>query len=387
MFNRTFNRRYLILYSASLGLALLFYASNGALAKNSSIKASISETAVMDTNPLMVERNAFTIWGTETRATLGYDKETRNKNSKSSISVIRNQFNRSKFSSTDVHGLSNLKLDLNRWQIELGGKVGYETTRTSELTTFDFNVGATHRTSYSITPSISYNISPRSIMSLSGVFTDKYYDDSSYTDYRTYSVSPALAYNITPLQQIQMSFLFNRYQSLDGAERTVDTTGPSLGWSYYFRPYLSLKLSGSLLTSKYKGYAGLEDENDATPTFSSILNYEGRRNNLMLSVIKARQSYGNGTESYLTSFVLQDRYKVSKFFLLDFKADYQDAQLPSSSTSGLDSTWNISAGAKYILSRNWNLNTSFKYREEELIENSDSTNQSVLRVGLSYNYN
>jgi hypothetical protein len=345
--------------------------------------ARFKEIAVYDTNPLMRERNASAIIGTETTASLGYNKETTKTALKSGVSATRNQFNDSKFSSSDLHGFTGLKLDRKRWQISLDAVANYDTTRTSELTTFNLDIDSTRRASYSVTPSVSYSISPRNLIALSGGWNEIRYDDTSLTDYRVYSITPAFAHNISPKQQVQFSWLFNRYQSLDNTRQRVNTTGPSVSWTYVFRPYLSVKLSGSLLKTKYFGYATTAKQDDYTPTYASILNYTGNKHDLELSVVKSRQPYANGTESYLTTFAVRDKYKVNQSVSLNLGAQYQDAKQSLISTNNLETAWNVYAGASYMVSRDWDLTASYKHKEETLTNNNSSADQDMLRVGLS----
>ncbi len=369
-----------------VSMAVLFMAPGNASAEKLGFIAKFKEITVYDSNPLMRARNASAIIGTETTASLGYNKETRRTAIKSGVSVTRNQFNDSKFSSTDISGFTGLKLDRKRWQISLDAEGNYDTTRTSELTTFDLDIDSTRRAAYSITPSISYNISPRSFIALSGGWNEMRYDDNSLTDYRTYSMTPAFAHNISSKQQVQFSWLFNRYQSIDNTSQRVNTTGPSVSWTYVFRPYLSVKLSGSLLKTKYLGYATTTEQDDYTPTYAAVMNYTGNNHDLELSVIKSRQPYANGTESYLTTFAVQDRYMINQNVSLNFGAQYQDAKQPPVSTNDLETAWNVSAGAAYKVSRNWDLTASYKHKEETLTNDDNKADQDLVRVGLSRDF-
>jgi len=369
-----------------ISTTMLLMAPAVAHAERSGFIARFKEIAVYDSNPLMRERNARAIRGSETTASLGYNKETTKTTFRSALSATRNQFNNSKFNSTDFHGFSGMKLDLRRWQLSLDAKAGYDTTRTSELTTLGLDVDSTRVASYSVSPSVSYNLSPRSFLALSGNWNERRYDDASLTDYRTYSITPAFAHNLTSKQQVQFSWLFNRYQSLENSQKRVNTTGPSVSWTYVFRPYLSLKLSGSMLKTKYSGYASATDQDDYTPSYSSILSYTGNNHDLEFSVIKSRQPYANGTESYLTTFAVQDKYNVNQNVSLNFGADYQDAKQPPVSTDSLDNAWSVTAGALYKISRNWGLTASYKHKEEALISDDETASQDIMRVGLSRDF-
>ena len=372
---------------AWVSAVFLLMAPATANAEKSNFIARFKEIAVYDSNPLLRTHDSGSIKGSETTVSIGYDKETTKTKFRSSLSATRNQFNDSKFSSTDFHGFSGLKLDHRRWQLSLDVKVDYDTTRTSELTTLGLDIDSTRRSAYSLAPGIFYSLSPRDSLSISGNWNETRYDDNSLTDYRTYSITPAFAHNISPKQLVQFGWLFNRYQSLENSSQRVNTNGPSVSWTYVFRPYLSLKLSGSLLKTRYYGYTGAtQRDDDYTPTYSSVLNYTGDNNALVLSMIKARHPYANGTESYLTTYALQDIYNVNRNLSLNFGADYQDAKQPPLSTDSLDSTWSVIAGASYKVSRNWDMTASYKHKEQTLVTNNNTAAQDIVKLGLSRDF-
>jgi len=367
-------------------VAVLSLASGKANAEKLWFIANFKEIAVYDSNPLMRASNTSSIIGTETTASLGYNAATARTTLRSRISATKNQFNDSKFNSTDIRGFSGLKLDRKRWQISFDAQANYDTTRSDELTTFGLDIDSTRRANYSISPSVSYNLSPRSSVVLSGDWNETRYDDDSLTDYRTYSITPAFAHNISPKQQVQFSWLFNRYQSLDNSSQHADTTGPSASWTYVFRPYLSVKLSGGMLKTEYSGYTLTGEQGDYTPTYSAILNYTGKNHDLELSVIKSRQAYANGTESYLMTLAVQNNYKVNQNLSLNFGAQYQDAKQPPISSNNLETAWNVSAGAAYRFSRNWDLTASYKHKEETLTNDDNNADQDLVRFGLSRDF-
>ena len=372
---------------ACIGTALLVMAPGMASAEKLGFIATFKEVAIYDSNPLLRTQNATSITGSETTASLSYNGETPTTKFKTKLEAIRNQFNKSRFSSTDFRGFSGIKLDRGRWQVSLDAKGDYATTRTSELTTLGLDIDSTRRTAYSLAPSVSYSLSPRDALVVSGSWGETRYKDNALTDYRTYSITPAFSHNLTPKQQVQFAWLFNRYQSLDNTSQRVNTNGPSVSWSYVFRPYLSLNLSAGLLKTRYYGYANSTQQDDSyTPTYASALNYTGNNHDLELSIVKSRQAYANGTESYLTTLALEDDYKLNQNLSLNFGAQYQDAKQPPLSTSSLESAWSVNAGALYKLSQNWDMTASYKHKEEKLKNNNDSADQDVVRVGISHDF-
>ncbi len=380
MGNNNHKKNLLLLFVFTV--AVLYAISNTANAENSKFISSFKEVAIYSSNPLMRRDNVFSIIGTETIAALNYNNETTRTALKSKLFVTRNQFNNSKFSSTDASGFTGLRLDRNRWKVAVKTKIDYDTVRTSEITTFNFDINSTRKISYSVEPSISYDLSQRNFVTVSGSYNNKRYEDNSLTDYHTYSITSSFSHNMSLTQLIQLSLLFNQYKSLDNSKQHVNTAGSSISWSYAFKPYLSIKLSGSLLKTKYFGYTNSKQQNSYTPTYEAILNYTGKNQYTSLSIIKSRQPYANGTESYLTTLAMQNRYALSKNMTLNLEAQYQDAKQPPISGDNLETAWNISTGTSYKFSRNWDLTTSYKHKEETLTNDNNAARQDVIRIGL-----
>ncbi len=374
----------LLLQAVGVNAVFFLVIAGAAMAKTPSIGLTLSEKAIWDSNPLMLTRNVTDIWGSGTQVTVDYDKGNQAVQLKSSLSVTQNVFNERAYNSTDFSGTSELAWNSTRWRLALRSNADYDTTRTSEITTFNLDVGSKRRLSYAFSPELYYVLSPRGIFSLSGSWTETRYEGDVLSDYRTMSLTPSYTYNLTPLQQLQISTLLRRYESLESGNQKVDTLGPSVNWIYEFDPSLSLALSGGLYRTKYKGYVNGSGGWETAPSFSGTLNYEDEQNRASVSLVRSRQAYGNGTESYITTFSARENYKVNEKFSINFDADYQLAKQPSVSSSALEKAWGAETGLSYSITRKWDLNATYRHREETLKNSSKGADRDIIRVGLSY---
>lgn len=373
------------LFSAATCALCGFLISSPVLANNNDLTLSLSESAIWNSNPLMLTRNVTKIWGSETDLKVGIDKDIRTATFKTNLSIKRNQFNESEYNSTDFAGFTNLGWETKRIQLGLKGRINYDTTRTSEITNFNLDVGSVRRFAFSVTPSISYTISPRSVFSIDSTWYEVDYDSDNFSDYRTLSATPSLSYQLTPLQQVFISTLFNRYESLNAEDREVDTIGPSIGWQYNFNPNFYLMASGGMHRTKFKGYAGVREKWKTSPSFSTRISYKDEQHQASLSAERTRQSYGNGTESELTTFSARERYAINKRLAVNLGANYHIADQPSNfSSSALDNAWDTSAGLAYTINRNWDVRAGYNHREEKLKNAASSRDRDILRIGLSY---
>ncbi|MFP4464119.1 MAG: hypothetical protein ACLFP8_02715 [Alphaproteobacteria bacterium] len=371
-------------YSLAVIMVVAF-SSAPALADKGELGLSITQNALWDSNPLMLSSNESSIVGSETQATFDYTKKTPNTVFQSGLTATRNQFSDSRFSSSDFLGFSGLNVDAQRWGISVQANIKNDTTRTSEVTTFGLDVGSSGRQSYSITPSVSYDISPRNAIMVSGKWEKVRYEDTAFTDYRTYAIIPSIVHNLSPRQQVQLSWLYNRYES-DSADQHVETSGPSVSWKYAFRPYLSLNISGSLLKTTYHGYGNADNQDERMPAFAVTLDYSARDHALKVHVEKARQAYANGTESYITTYALSDRYSLNQNTSLAFSAQYQDARHPPISGSTLDNSWSVSGSVDYALAKDWNLAASYRHKQERLVNNSKVARQDIYKMGVTHQF-
>lgn len=366
---------------AALMLPLL--AGTG-LAANLDLQGSFSETGIWDSNPMRVTGGEESIWGSETSASLIVIGRTPESKADAKLTALRNQFNRSEFNSTDFHGTAGLSRHTQRLEAGIDGKLDYDTTRTSEITTFGRDVGSVRHTAYSLSPKVSYSLSQRSSVALAGNWLQSEYDSAAYSDYRIISLTPSASYNLTQLQQAMLFFQAQRYESMDSSDQYVDSLGPSLGWSASLTPKISARLSAGAMATKFHGYQNGSDDWEINPIFSGLINWRDESNTATLSATRSRQPYANGTESYLTDFSASEIYKVNPRLSLDFRASYQIAKQPPVSTNNLDYAWGLSAGSTYNITRRWDFTASYRYRKETLSDNLGEANQNIIRVGLSY---
>ncbi len=369
----------------SLAVTLFLIPIGTSLAGDISTQASISETGIWDSNPLMISRDrGESIYGSETKATYSIKNKTPTVQTYAKISAIRNQFNDSDFNSTDFHGNVGITKKTPRLEASIKGDIDYDTTRTSELTTFDQNITSARHLSYSLRPSISHSISKRSNIALSGRWKESKYDDSSLSDYRILSIVPSASYNITPLQQATVSFQTQRYQSLEDTNAYTDSLGPSIAWKASLTPTLSTELSAGFLGSESHGYSTSDGEREWNQMFSGKVLYSGKQHTSSLSARRSRQPYANGTEAILTTFSAQEKYQVNPKLSLTLGGRYRFAEQSDLSLGDLDKMWEGKASLSYEMSKKIDVDLSYKYKKEILEGTNRDSKRNIARAGLTY---
>lgn len=373
-----------ILQAGSLAIILILLLSGKGFAGNTNIRMYINETGVWNTNPLMLSRNEKNIYGSETTAALTLIDEMPCTRINAGVSATRNQFNQSDFNGTDFYGQTGFTWRSARWETALDGKISYDTTRTSELTTLGQNIGSVRHMSYSLLPRISYNTSQRSKIEIAGSWLESRYEDSFLSDYRTLSVLPSFVYSLTPRQQAILSVQAQRYQSLENTDLHIDSIGPSIGWSASLTPNFSAELSIGALGSKFYGYATSEQGVDWNSIFSGVLSYKNEQNRANVSATRYRQPYSNGSEASLTKLSAEGTYSFNPKLSLQLDANYQFAEQSPLSTNNLDTAWGGAAAFSYKITKRWDITASYRYRKETLTGTRGDAEQNIIRVGLSY---
>lgn len=341
---------------------------------------------IWNSNPLMLRDGIRGIYGTEAKVLVGFQREMLSSSFKADLTAAQNKYDRTEFDSTDFYAKVVFEKTYERTVLGLTGTYDYDTTRSSELTTFGREVGTGRRNSYSIQPTFAFKATPRTMIGLSGKWQETRYESDSLSDYRIASLSPAINHNLTPLQIATLSFQVQRYSLLDSSDQYIDTFGPSLAWAYNFHPVWTLNLSTGYLASRIHGYTGVAEQWDKNLVYGSSLKYSGLQHNSNFSVTRSRQPYANGTEAYLTTLEASDRYKINQNLDLEFKGNYQFAKNPPQSSDNLEKAWGGSAGINYKIGMNWGANASYKYRSENVANQSDAADQQIVRVGISYQF-
>lgn len=326
------------------------------------------------------------IYGTEGRAFIGLQRDMLTSKVKGDFSAVANRYDQVNFDSTDFYAKVIMEKSFQGMLLSLTSSYDYDTTRSSELTTFGREVGTGRRKSYTAQPSFVFQATPRTMIGLSGRWQETFYESESLSNYRIASLSPVMSHNLTPLQVATLSFQAQRYTLIDSVDQYIDSFGPSIAWSYNFHPIWALNLSTGYLASRIHGYTGVADQWERNFIYGISLKYSKLQHNSILSANRSLQPYANGTESYLTTFEMRNQYKLNPNLDLELKGNYQFAEDPPETTDNLEKAWSGSAALNYKIGMNWVASASYKHRSEDLANQDKSAEQQIVRVGISYQF-
>jgi hypothetical protein len=364
------------------GISLLAAASLHA-ADNWDFEPSIKQSASWDSNPLLLSGGHKTLYGSVTEPQLLITDKTPTTQLSAQATVDENIFNLSGFDSTDLHTNINLDKKLERWEAGFIDQMDYDTTRTSEITTFNTNsLGSIRHFGNSFSPDISFSPSPVDKITLAASYQNSRYDSNLFTDYHTLSVTPSYQYNVTPLNTATLSVQAQRYQTDVSPDSTIDSIAPTLGWTAVLTPTWTAKAS-----------AGVEDYREQVPgiptqqwqwkpIFSADLSYKNEKDVFSIDALRALQPYANGTEFFLNTLSLNDTHSINTLFSTNVSLSYQFAGNNNQAADNLKTLVTANTGLTYHPTQRIDITASYQYREQTLTNITGDQNDSLVMLSL-----
>lgn len=342
----------------------------------------INQNFVSDSNPRNLSEGDDSIFGSETRLSYILDRETPISALETLLSISRNQFNDSDYNTTNYSLRSGYERNSLRWTAGFDGSVLYDTTREQNTTNLGILTEVNRRFTWTFGPRLQYKINPRTSIALNTQWLERFYKSDNLVDYRVITASPTLLYDVSPLQNISFALRYRSFNTLE-SDQSVDSIGPSVGWSYNFHPQYSLSLNAGALASKFSGY-----ENDGTevnPIYEARLNYIGERNKANIGITRSRDAYPNGTEYDLTSVAAENEYTINPLWAFNAGISYRMTEQPNFTTDDLGHTWQQTTQLNYAPAEQWNVSLSQQYNFEEL-ESGENSDRHIFKLNLGYSF-
>jgi hypothetical protein len=348
------------------------------------LQAVGTESGYYDTNPLLVTRGAKALWGSITSPEIIVSDKTPLTTFSSDTLVNSNNFNQSAFDSNDVHSKVSIRDQMQRWSAGFSGNVDYDTTRTSELSNYNFTVAPVRHLGETLTPDIGYNFLPTDKLDLAAGYTESQYSNSIFTNYSTSSVTPTYSHDFDQQNTGSIFLQAQQYRALSGPSNTIDTIGPAIGWQRAFTEQLTGKISVGY--QEIHEYGSLIPHQAWTPqyNFYGDLTYKAAQDQFTASASRAEYPFGNGTEALLTQVTLGDTHKVNELFSIGVNAGYQTASYQFEAPGDLNSLISGGGNVTYHVTPKLDLSTTYQYRYENLVGTTSSAEDNVVLVSLSF---
>lgn len=380
-----FSRSALLLLALSLTLTSHANAANNRTRGPSgfSTEASISETFSYDSNPLRVSTGETDLFGSTTSPQLVIRRETPRSSFESDTQVDINQFNHSEFNSVDLHQKFELGTHNERWAASVRALIDYDTTRTSELTSYALNLPRVHRTKLTAAPQLTFKPNTTDSWSLNATASDVKYDNNAYIDYTIYSLTPSFSHRFDAQNTATIALPVQRYASTSGSKQTSQSIGPTIGWSTTITPRLTAQLTaGAQTTHKTGSNAG--DADSWNYIYAGKILYKGQQDVIDFTAIRAREPFGNGTETLLTTVRAKARHAINPKLGLTADAMYRTADYEAAPGINLDHGWNAGGGFNYRLREDLDLDVTYNFKRERLTTITNNVDEHTVMLGATY---
>ena len=357
---------------------------NAAQAGNWQLFPTLEQSGMWQSNVLMSRQDPIELYGSITTANLMMSSKTPTSSLDFGGKVLQNIFNESGFNSTDFHGQVQAKKRVARWEAALKSSGDYDTTRTSEITSFGLDTKTVRHTAYSATPELTFQPNETNKIAASVTYSVSRYDDTIYTDYNVANAKTTWTHQLTP----QTSGLFllkaRRYQTENNTDKTVDSAGPSLGFHYAFSERLIARMTAGLEASKQEGENIAKSSWEWSTVFSGGLNFKGEQDVLDVTASREQQPYGNGTSSLLTALSFTENHAINQRYGIVIGGRYARAQQSATSSSTLKNQMSGNAGVVYHATQEVDVSALYRYREESYRGTSDKATDNSGMVNIQY---
>ncbi len=371
-------RRGLVIACATLAAPMATFAAKDAT-------LSLSQQTVYDSNPLRLPTGAESLFGGTSATTLTLTHATPMNAVESTSTVQANYFDDSAYNSIDWFETLRLSRDTARWQAGITGKLAYDTTRTSEITNFAQNVPDVRSRKLALAPEISFKADSRTRLKLMTSATDVSYDNNAFTDYALYTLTPSYEYKLSEQHTAHVDLRAQRYETTEGAALYSDSVGPMVGIRSSFNRSLSGGLAmGAVHVDKHGEGAGSDDRDLWNYVFRGTLRYQEAATVWDASATRAREPFGNGTETLLDTFTLNRSQQINPSLKLDAQGKYQSADYSGSPGVNLDHGLTLGGGLSYRLTEHSDLSGEYRYRDEKLTNVTGNIAQHVVMLTLAH---
>jgi hypothetical protein len=362
-----------------------------------SVEGQVTQIFQYDSNPLLVNGGARPVVGSTTEPeftltgatpTLRLDWDTR---------LDVNEFDRSRFSSTDVHTTARGTATGETMFAKLTAGFDYDTTRTSELTTSGFNVAGVRHDGLNLAPEIGAGLTPTDKILFDAGYQRATYDDTLlFTNYQLFSANPSFIHNFTDDDSGLVILQASRFETLTGVPGKEESVGAGLGWQSQISPRLNASISGGGdWTSSSSAGDGFFQPASSKRTIGYFYNlglaYAGEQDSFHLSASRGLLPEGVAVETVQTSLRFDATHAFSPRIHASVSATYQknsysgsDGGVGASFFGGTAQYVEANASVSYQVTETVSLVPSIRYRDKEFVDGTTPANSRAALVTLVF---
>ena len=351
------------------------------------LKIKAAERFSLDSNPLKLSSGSDTLMGSETTLGVIVGDVTPTHQVYLDSQVNINRYDTSDFNTINLHENLGLFKSNQRWRVGVDGRFDYDTTRTSEITSFGIAIPHVRSTGLSLAPQLSFKQNAVDNWSFNSYFSKVGYDNAAFIDYKAYSINPSYSHNFDPNNAGIIILNFQRYESDNAAKSQMDSVGPSLGWTSIINDELNTKVTAGIERSERSSNLSTDEDSRLNYVFSASANFKGLQDVASITATRSQQQFGSGESALLTSFDVKEAHSFNEKITLSGNANYSYTNDSSPLTVNLDNQFKVSGGIAYHVYGDLDLTSSYQYINQKLTGSSDTIKEQILLIGIEYHPN
>ncbi|MDD3370892.1 MAG: hypothetical protein PHE27_03595 [Alphaproteobacteria bacterium] len=303
---------------------------------------------------------------------------------KLSVRLDENVTNQKSYDSTDLGATLGYSKKNSRWSVSTNHAATYDTTRSSEESSYDNSSSIARHTGVTSSLSIGYMPLPGNTVSIAGSGNLSRYDSSLLQNYNTYSASASFGYEFDEFNTAVLSVPFNRYETSRNDASRSDTFSPSLGWTRIFSERLTGNASAGVQANKQYAYGTVVSDWSWNYVFDGGLTYRAEQDSIVLRAVRSQNANGNGQDALQTSVSLKGQHNVNPSFTLTYAANHRNSSYEVYSAGSSEVLSGGSVGLSYHATDCLDITTQYAYRYETFVAESTNAEDHAVTIGLAY---
>lgn len=354
---------------------------------NQYVGITLSQNATYDSNPLRLVNQSKALYGSETTAALLLDSHDPMSLLQLNSIVMRGQYNDTDFNSTNIHEYLTTGRHNQHWDISLDGRFDYDTTRSTEITSFGIRAPNVRNTRYSVTPGIGYRFAPNDKIGATFNGIKSSYDNAAFIDYTSYNGSTYWKHKLDARNSVLFTVANQHYQTDEGPKSTTTTLSPTVGWVWEYSDDLTAHINvGEQKTKQDTSLVGAKDNSQWNYTYSGALTYKTQRYITDAKISRDQRPFGNGQSVLLTDLNLRESYLINDRLSARGSVGYRKATYVAAPVvTSLDDEYSASAGIAYRIMKDLDAVGTYSFTRQKLLGALPGTvtSNSVI-VGVTY---
>lgn len=345
---------------------------------------ALDQALTYDSNPLKLVSGAKSLRGSETTATLSLKNYTTSNLYQLDSTVSQGLYSDADFNATNIHEKLYLARKNERFTTDIKALYDYDTTRTTEITSFGIRAPNVRNTKYSAAPNIAFQYSPLNTVGLRGSVLDSSFDNRAFIDYRLYAADPYFKHKFDPRNSGTLNFNMQKYETQTGVQTTTTTMGPRLGWIWEYDDNLTARFNAGAEKSSQERANSNRTHSQINYVYSGNFTYRAQQLITDFNVSRGQLPTGNGVSYLLTDVNLKEAYLLNDRISLRGSLGYRYATYITNPGVNLDREYNGSGGIAYRIYKNLDLTGNYQYVQQKLTSGNGQLNSQSLIMGVSF---